>query len=476
MRKERMTLKVADLHPNNGQLPWLPKNPRQWTQTDIDRTAKSIQEDPDFLEDRPLLVATLGVKKGWLVFAGNLRLTAAKKIGLEEIPCVAYARENEEDEMTIKRRAMKDNGSFGSWDFDLLANEWDDLPLTDWGVPAWENEPVEDLTQKEKIDKDEPEVEALLNEAMRTNVRETLEQIDHTMKKGWLCTFVTKGLAQAKFIRAKYYGEHYPQWVSLYFCPQRFWTSASKLSCYDAMTSIAKNETDAGIAGLRTLTGDHLLLLLLLKGSYPFAIARMPMDFPANTAADLMREFAPGGSVLDPCHGWGGRLVGAMMSDASLYVGCDPSQEAHDGLVRADEAFRPYAKDTKTEFILSPFEDADLGGRVFDMAITSPPYFDVEQYHGEGQSHVRYPKYDLWRDGFYHTLIEKTYGALKPGGVFVLQVGSKSYPLLEDGKAIAKRVGFRVEEVRPLGGGTASALHDNTDEDPENEKIIILRK
>ena len=140
MRKERMTLKVADLHPNNGQLPWLPKNPRQWTQTDIDRTAKSIQEDPDFLEDRPLLVATLGVKKGWLVFAGNLRLTAAKKIGLEEIPCVAYARENEEDEMTIKRRAMKDNGSFGSWDFDLLANEWDDLPLTDWGVPAWESE------------------------------------------------------------------------------------------------------------------------------------------------------------------------------------------------------------------------------------------------------------------------------------------------------------------------------------------------
>ena len=135
-----MTLKVADLHPNNGQLPWLPKNPRQWTQTDIDRTAKSIQEDPDFLEDRPLLVATLGVKKGWLVFAGNLRLTAAKKIGLEEIPCVAYARENEEDEMTIKRRAMKDNGSFGSWDFDLLANEWDDLPLTDWGVPAWESE------------------------------------------------------------------------------------------------------------------------------------------------------------------------------------------------------------------------------------------------------------------------------------------------------------------------------------------------
>lgn len=32
---------------------------------------------------------------------------------------------------------MKDNGSFGAWDWDALANEWDELPLGDWGVPAW---------------------------------------------------------------------------------------------------------------------------------------------------------------------------------------------------------------------------------------------------------------------------------------------------------------------------------------------------
>ena len=134
-----MTLKVSTLVQNNGQLGWLPKNPRQWTQTDIDRTAASIREDEDFLEDRPLLVVPKDAKT-WVVFAGNLRLTAAKKIGLKEVPCIAYARETDEDEMTIKRRAMKDNGSFGAWDYDALANEWDDLPLQDWGVPAWETE------------------------------------------------------------------------------------------------------------------------------------------------------------------------------------------------------------------------------------------------------------------------------------------------------------------------------------------------
>lgn len=139
MRKERKTLKVSSLVQNNGQLGWLPKNPRQWTQTDIDRTAASIQEDEDFLEDRPLLVVPKDAKT-WVVFAGNLRLTAAKKIGLKEVPCIAYARETDEDDTTIKRRAMKDNGSFGAWDYDALANEWDDLPLQDWGVPAWNGE------------------------------------------------------------------------------------------------------------------------------------------------------------------------------------------------------------------------------------------------------------------------------------------------------------------------------------------------
>lgn len=138
MRKERKTLKVSDLSQNNGQLPWLPKNPRQWTQTDIDRTAKSIREDEDFLEDRPLLVVPDGKK--FIVFAGNLRLTAAKKEGLSDLPCVVYyATDPDADFDTIKRRALKDNGSFGSWDYDELANSWDDLPLADFGIPTWES-------------------------------------------------------------------------------------------------------------------------------------------------------------------------------------------------------------------------------------------------------------------------------------------------------------------------------------------------
>ena len=139
MKKVRLSsVYLREIQLNTGQLDWLPRNPRTWTQDDIDRTAASIKEDPDFLEDRPLLITPVENKPyGWIAFAGNLRHEGAIAAGLEAVPCIQYIPETEEDYETIKRRAMKDNGSFGKWDWDTLGNEWDDQPLGDWGVPAW---------------------------------------------------------------------------------------------------------------------------------------------------------------------------------------------------------------------------------------------------------------------------------------------------------------------------------------------------
>ena len=144
MLKERKDIPVKSIRQNNGQLSWLPKNPRQWTQTDIDRTVASIKEDEDFLEDRPLLLVPADKEGQFVVFAGNLRYTASKKLDLASVPAVIYYPETEEDQLTVKRRAMKDNGSFGAWDMDELANGWDDLPLVEWGIPAIDASDLED--------------------------------------------------------------------------------------------------------------------------------------------------------------------------------------------------------------------------------------------------------------------------------------------------------------------------------------------
>lgn len=138
MKKDPIqSIPLDRLQLNEGQLDWLPRNPRQWTQTDIDRTKRSLEEDPDFVWDRPVLAVP--APDGSLVaFAGNLRLTAARALGWPNIPVSVSYPETEEDRDAILRRAIKDNGSFGTWDTDELAS-WDveTWELEDWGVPEW---------------------------------------------------------------------------------------------------------------------------------------------------------------------------------------------------------------------------------------------------------------------------------------------------------------------------------------------------
>lgn len=136
-------LRVKDLEPNEGQIQGLPVNPRQWTKDDIEKISKSLQETPELFEMRPCIVYPLQDK--YIILGGNLRFQGAKKNKEKEIPCIVIDKETSLDK--LKEIVIKDNGSFGSWDFDALANEWDDLPLTDWGVPAWNSEDAsEDAT------------------------------------------------------------------------------------------------------------------------------------------------------------------------------------------------------------------------------------------------------------------------------------------------------------------------------------------
>ena len=124
-------LPVSKLTMNTGQIEGVPANPRQWTQADLDRLAASIEETPELLDARGAIVVPH--KGKFVVLGGNMRLTAAKKLGLAEMPCAVLPEDTPAEKM--KEIVIKDNLSVGEWDMDALANEWDDLPLTDWGVP-----------------------------------------------------------------------------------------------------------------------------------------------------------------------------------------------------------------------------------------------------------------------------------------------------------------------------------------------------
>lgn len=134
-KKERKDIPIDLLLLNKGQVSWLPKNPRRWTAAGVQRMVDSLNEDPDFLEDRPPLVVPYGDK--FVVFASNLRVEGEKRRKQRmSLPCIVYYPETDEDRETVKRRATKDNGHMGLWDVDELANEvWGDAKtLQAYGV------------------------------------------------------------------------------------------------------------------------------------------------------------------------------------------------------------------------------------------------------------------------------------------------------------------------------------------------------
>lgn len=105
------------------------KNPRQIQDAKFERLKRSINDFPEMMKLRPMVVDAEGV-----VIGGNMRLRAIRSLGMKDIPDAWVVKA---DELTPEQRRefiIKDNNSFGEYDWEALANEWDDLPLTEWGV------------------------------------------------------------------------------------------------------------------------------------------------------------------------------------------------------------------------------------------------------------------------------------------------------------------------------------------------------
>ena len=146
-----MEIKHIPLHRllcNEGQIEGLPQNPRNITEEQLQRLVRSLQESPEMLELRELIVVTYG--NDYIVIGGNMRLRAAKALKLPTLPCKVLPDNTPIDKLC--EYVIKDNGSYGEYDWDILANEWDDMPLVDWGVdmPEFsENEEKEKATTKD---------------------------------------------------------------------------------------------------------------------------------------------------------------------------------------------------------------------------------------------------------------------------------------------------------------------------------------
>lgn len=156
------------------------KNPRTITEDKLRRLVESILVFPKMLMIRPVVIDDKGVALG-----GNMRTRALKEIkklghdGLQArlqqirqfnnkpveeqneiishweawfksdtVP-VLYADTLTEEEK--REFIIKDNSSFGAWDWDALANEWDAEELDDWGVDVWQPQQLDNTSSNDDV-------------------------------------------------------------------------------------------------------------------------------------------------------------------------------------------------------------------------------------------------------------------------------------------------------------------------------------
>jgi len=110
-------------------------NPRYINESKFNQLVKSLKSFPKMLEKRPIIV-----DENMVILGGNMRLRACKEAGMKTVWIDKTEDWTEEEKQEF---IIKDNVNFGDWDWDILANDWDNELLNDWGLQVWQGEDVD---------------------------------------------------------------------------------------------------------------------------------------------------------------------------------------------------------------------------------------------------------------------------------------------------------------------------------------------
>lgn len=126
-------LPLSHIEINEGQLSGLPANPRTIRKKKYEKLKQNISDYPEMLAARCLLVYPLDdAGTRFIVIGGNMRHRALSELKVTDVPCFVIPRETPVDR--LQAYTILDNNNFGGWDWDMLANEWDEDWLKNWGT------------------------------------------------------------------------------------------------------------------------------------------------------------------------------------------------------------------------------------------------------------------------------------------------------------------------------------------------------
>lgn len=212
--------------------------------------------------------------------------------------------------------------------------------------------------------------------------------------------------------------------ISMLFNPHR-WDTPSKQS----KSIVQAFNDDSFLSGLARVTifkdgkynEQELFYQVLQLGIDGVQCAN---EFPPHIMRDCCIKFNAT-RVLDPCAGWGGRMIG-VVSVGGYYHAFEPSTKTYEGLLKLGSFLQEFETGFTFKIENIPFEDAIIDEK-YDFALTSPPYYDTEIYSDEETNSCnRYDTFEKWTEGFYLPMLDKT---VKASEDFVINVGSRRYDL-----------------------------------------------
>jgi 16S rRNA G966 N2-methylase RsmD len=177
--------------------------------------------------------------------------------------------------------------------------------------------------------------------------------------------------------------------------------------------------------------------------------------------------------VLDPCMGWGGRMLGAVASGAH-YIGFDPNTLTYDNLKKLAKFLNI---EDKVTLICDDAMNMDKHNLPYvDLILTSPPYFDLEVYTNEStQSISNHSNYRAWSDFFLKGIIKKSACLLNEGGVSCWNVGKVGKNnMFDDVRTYQEEIGYKQIKEFLVVSSKRQALQ-KTGNNKSNDNTVVYK-
>lgn len=220
--------------------------------------------------------------------------------------------------------------------------------------------------------------------------------------------------------------------------------------------------------------------------------ARKVSQFPISMADRMIGKYCPmGGNYYDPSCGWGARMLSALHKGVNYY-GTDPNAELVNRLYQCSErynrlnpSFFPTVTDIRA--VGSEIQQNDWLLQM-DFAFTSPPYFALELYPGDGQSYTEGMTYNEWLSHWMGPTALNILSYLKPKAFCAINIkdvvlNRVTYPLESDTIRVFTQTGFRyvgtdTMEVnkRVFGNVSWDEDHEAGVHEEANENIYLFQK